>query len=121
MLLKERETMKKTTIRMTLVALLLVVSGSTPMLAGGSGLPSFCDLGDAGRANDVVPTLFGGGQPPLCPPDQVCPKDVVPTLFDGGQPPLCPPDQVCPKKILPALLDGGGLPPLCFPGDVGCP
>ena len=40
--------MKKTIIRMTLVALLLVVSGSTPVLADGGGGPPLCFPGDVG-------------------------------------------------------------------------
>jgi len=45
----------------------------------------------------------------------------TPVLADGGDPPLCLPGQPgCPKTITP-LPNGPGDPPLCYPGTLGCP
>jgi hypothetical protein len=46
-----------------------------------------------------------------------------PVLADGpGFPPLCyPGDQGCPGVFVRVLADGGGFPPLCYPGSQGCP
>jgi hypothetical protein len=44
----------------------------------------------------------------------------TPAIAGGaGQPPLCyPGDQGCPKSI--PVWDGPGFPPLCYPGTPGC-
>lgn len=67
--------MKQTIIRLIVLALLLAVSGSTPVLADGPGFPPLCYPGDAGCPKVFVRASLDGGQPPLCYPGDVgCPK-----------------------------------------------
>src|SRR5262249_27773694 len=67
---KERKTMKTTILRLILAALLLVASGSTPVLADGGGEPPLCFPGPPGCPKATGPLPDGPGEPPLCFPGQ---------------------------------------------------
>ena len=46
----------------------------------------------------------------------------TPVLAGGpGQPPLCYPGDVGCPNVAHTLFDGGGEPPLCVPGSPACP